>query len=79
MQINKMIKKEEHKAGNYIIGIKEVINQKNKKYIVYEYCPHNSLREFTKKGKRFTAKNVYEIAYQLAQVLKLVHLDLIKT
>ena len=66
MQINKIAKKENHTAGNYIIGIKEVINQKNKKYIVYEYCPHNSLREILKKKKKLTLKNIYEIAFQLA-------------
>jgi serine/threonine protein kinase len=74
-----LIKQKDLRAGKYIIECKEVISQKDKKYIVYEYCPYNSLKEIVKKGHQLTIKNIYEITYQLIQVLKLIHFDLIQS
>jgi serine/threonine protein kinase len=74
-----LIDKKRLKAGEYIIKCKEKITQNDKKHIIYEYCSENSLREFSKNGRRLTIKNIYEIAYQLIQVMKLIHFDLIKT
>lgn len=80
MQINKNIKKKELKGSNYIIELKEVLTQKDKKYIIYEYCAHNSLREIMKKNANpFSKKVIYEIALQLASVLRLIHYDLIQS
>jgi serine/threonine protein kinase len=79
MQINKALKQRPHKGGKHIIELKEVIDQKDRKYIVYEYCEYNSLREMLSKRKHaFNKKNIYEIGLQMAEVLKLIHFDLIQ-
>lgn len=77
-QIHSLVRKKGLRAGQYIIGCKEVIAQSDKKYIIYEYCQHNSIKEYTKKTA-LNIKNIYEIAYQLIQTLKLIHYDLIET
>lgn len=61
MQINKTLKsRPPHKGGKHIIELKEVIDQKDRKYIVYEYCQYNSLRELINRRKQvFNKKNIY--------------------
>ena len=61
MQINKTLKsRAPHKGGKHIIELKEVIDQKDRKYIVYEYCQFNSLKECINKRRQvFNKKNIF--------------------
>ncbi len=57
-QIHKICKLKNKLDSKYIIDLREVVEQSDKKYLIYEYCKYNSLKEYSKK-EIFNPKQIF--------------------